>query len=108
MVTDSDAFGGAAVTTVFLPVVTVFGTGTGDVTVGVNTATAILSGISGYNYTVQRATNIDFTSGIVSNFAAQTAPANGQITEVDDFADLFGTPNSGTPATAYYRMRYNP
>ena len=62
-------------------------------------ATAILSGIPGYNYSVQRATNVLFTLG-VSNFPTVTAPANGQITNIDDFADLFGTPNTAASATS--------
>jgi hypothetical protein len=54
------------------------------------------------NYTVERATNADFTLGI-SNFPAQTAPSGGLFSVTDNFSDL-----GGAPSQAYYRLQYNP
>ncbi|MDB6123880.1 MAG: putative outer rane autotransporter [Pedosphaera sp.] len=85
----------------------VFGSASGNVTVTATNVTAVLSGIADYNYSVQRATNVNFTLG-VTNFPPVTAPASGQITNIDDFSDLFGSPNINVPDAAYYRLRYNP
>jgi hypothetical protein len=85
----------------------VFGSTTGRVWVTASNATVIFSGIPGYQYSAQRATNVDFTLG-VSNFPTIIAPPNGQMTNVDDFSDLFGSPNIAVPAGAYYRLRFVP
>jgi hypothetical protein len=85
----------------------VFGGTTGRVWVTESNATAILSGIPGYHYSVQRATNVEFTLGI-SNFPTVTTPPSGQMTNVDDFSDLFGSPNVAVPLGAYYRLHYVP
>jgi hypothetical protein len=106
--TVTNASGCSASAMVYIPVTfDVFGAGGGNATKTATNATVILSGIPGYSYSVQRATNAGFTLG-VSNFPSVSAPANGQITTVDDFADLFGTPNSAVPASAFYRLHYTP
>jgi hypothetical protein len=102
-----DNFNGTNTGTILLTVATVFGENSGNVTVGVNTATAVLSGIPGYNYIVQRGTNVGFT-GTVSNWPVAAAAGDGSITVIDDFNDLFGAPNIGTPASAFYRLQYVP
>jgi hypothetical protein len=103
-----DGYGGTNTGTVVIAIISdVFGGTTGNVTVTATNTTAILSGIPTYIYSVQRATNVTFTLGL-TNFPAVTAPANGQITNVDDFSDLFGSPNVDVPGAAYYRLRYTP
>jgi hypothetical protein len=106
--TVTNASGCSATAMVYISINTdVFGTGPGQVTKTSTNATAIMSGIPNYSYSVQRATNVSFTLG-VSNFPSVSAPANGQITNIDDFADLFGTPNINAPDSAYYRLHYTP
>jgi len=39
--------------------------------------------------------------------STNTAPANGLMQVVDNFQDL-GIPIPPVPASAYYRLRYNP
>jgi len=66
-----------------------------------------VSGSAGFNGNFQRATNVTFTLG-VTNFPALVALADGRITNVDDFADLYGAPNAGIPPVAFYRVHTNP
>jgi len=79
-----------------------FGNDPGSVSVAGGTATVILSGIEGKNYSVQRATDVLFTQG-VKNFPTATAPAGGQVSVSDDFSDLGTMPNA-----AFYRLQYIP
>jgi hypothetical protein len=100
--TVNDAFGGTNSATVTVSIATAYGSASGNVSLTSSNATAVLSGIPGYNYSAQRATDAGFTAGI-SNFPSVTAGANGQITVVDDFADL-----GSVPGAAFYRLQYNP
>jgi hypothetical protein len=101
--TARDNFGGTNTTGIVSIVVsTATGSSAGNVTLTSSNATAVINGIPGYNYIVTRGTNITFT-GTVSNFPTATAGANGQITVIDDFADL-----GSVPGAAYYRLQYVP
>jgi len=79
-----------------------FGSAPGSVALSGGNASVVLSGIQGFSYSVQRATNVQFTLGL-RTFPATTAPASGQIPVSDDFSDL-----GGTPAAAFYRLQYLP
>jgi hypothetical protein len=79
-----------------------FGPGKGSVSLSGGNSTVVMSGVAGNKYSMERATNITFTAGI-SNFPTATAPAGGNVTNVDNFSDL-----SGAPKTAFYRLRYVP
>ena len=68
--------------------------------------TANFFGWPGFQYTVQRSTNLTQGSGWVS-ISTNTAPASGLIQVQDGFQDL-GIPVPPGPASAYYRLRYNP
>ena len=79
-----------------------FGTEPGHVSLSGGVATVTLSGIAGYKYSVQRATNVLFTQGLKS-FPTVTAPAGGLVAVVDDFSDL-----GAAPSGAFYRLQYIP
>ncbi|HVU27181.1 MAG TPA: hypothetical protein VHG71_05535 [Verrucomicrobiae bacterium] len=79
-----------------------FGSGKGSVSLAAGQATVVMSGISGNQYQMQRATNVTFTAG-VTNFPVVTAPGDGNVSVTDDFSDL-GTP----PGQAFYRLIYIP
>jgi hypothetical protein len=79
-----------------------FGPGNGSVNLAGGSATVVMSGIEGYNYAMQRSTNVLFTLG-VSNFPTATAPVGGGITVMDDFSDL-----GAVPGSAFYRLQYIP
>jgi autotransporter-associated beta strand protein len=69
------------------------------VTVSGSTATVNFAGIPGYNYGVQRSTNLtDWATILTTN-----APSGGVFNCTDDFTDL-GT----VPASAFYRLRWQP
>jgi hypothetical protein len=77
-----------------------YGSGKGSVSLAGGISTVVMSGLSGNNYILQRATNVTFTAGI-SNFPVVTAPASGNVTNLDNFSDL-----GGVPKAAYYRLHY--
>jgi hypothetical protein len=79
-----------------------FGPGPGSVSLAGGNATVVLSGIEGYNYSSQRATDVLFTHGI-KHFPTETAPVAGNVSVVDDFSDL-----GVVPGTAFYRLQYIP
>jgi hypothetical protein len=68
--------------------------------------TANFFGVPGFQYTVERSTNMTQGSGWVP-ISTNTAPANGLIQVPDGFQDL-GIAVPPLPAAAYYRLRYNP
>ena len=68
--------------------------------------TANFFGVPGYQYTVDRSTNLTQGLGWVP-ISTNTAPANGLIQVVDDFQDL-GIPIPPVPSSVFYRLRYNP
>jgi hypothetical protein len=68
--------------------------------------TANFFGVPGYQYTVERSTNLVEGLGWVP-ICTKTAPANGLIQVIDNFQDLNITVPP-IPAAAYYRLRYNP
>jgi len=93
---------GSATNNLVITTSTYFGTQTGTVTLSGGNAEVVLYGIEGLNYSVQRATNLEFTEG-VRNFPSATAPAGGAVSVTDDFSDL-----GSTPDTAFYRLQYLP
>jgi hypothetical protein len=68
--------------------------------------TANFFGVPGFQYTVERSTNLTQGLGWVP-ISTNIAPTNGLIQVVDDFQDL-GIPIPPVPSSAYYRLRYNP
>ncbi|MEI6566239.1 MAG: hypothetical protein WCR20_06170, partial [Verrucomicrobiota bacterium] len=88
--------------TVLLPTVNVFGQTTVSVTEGAGNVTASFSGIPGYSYIVQRATEVSFSTGL-TNWPAILTPANGRFQIIDGFTDL-----GGRPRQAYYRLVWHP
>ena len=68
--------------------------------------TANFFGVPGYQYTVDRSTNLTQGLGWVP-ISTNTAPANGLIQVVDNFQDL-GIPIPPVPSSVFYRLRYNP
>ncbi|MGA2281222.1 MAG: leucine-rich repeat domain-containing protein [Verrucomicrobiota bacterium] len=68
--------------------------------------TATFFGVPGYQYTVERSTNLVQGLGWVP-VSTNTAPANGVFQVIDNFQDL-GIPIPPVPSSAYYRLLYNP
>jgi hypothetical protein len=68
--------------------------------------TANFFGVPGFQYTVERSTNLTQGLGWVP-ISTNIAPTNGLIQVVDNFLDL-GIPIPPLPSSAYYRLRYNP
>jgi uncharacterized repeat protein (TIGR02543 family) len=64
------------------------------------------SGVPGYQYTVERSTNLFQGLGWVP-ISTNIAPANTVIQILDTFQDL-GISVPPVPAAAYYRLRYHP
>jgi hypothetical protein len=98
--TITDGLGATNFGTVLIPIVDVFGQTTGAVSVTNSTVTASFAGIPGLSYTVQRATNVVFSSGLRS-WPNMLTPTNGLFQVTDDFSDL-----GGVPAQAFYRLSY--
>jgi len=73
---------------------------TGISTGGTNLVNAY--GIPGYNYILERTTNL--APAIWIDVSTNTAATNGVINAADAFSDLGGTP----PASAYYRLKWQP
>ena len=96
----TDGLGATNTGIVFIPAVNVFAQTTGTVSVTSSNVTASFTGIPGYSYTAQRATNVLFTSGL-TNWPSIVTPSNGLFHVTDTFSDL-----GGIPRQAYYRLRY--
>jgi hypothetical protein len=79
-----------------------FGPGKGTVSLSGGKSTVVMSGVAGNKYSMERATNVTFTAGI-SNFPTATAPAGGNVTNVDNFSDL-----GAVPKAAFYRLQFVP
>jgi len=73
------------------------------ITFGSGTITATFFGIPNYVYEIQRSTNLFAGAGFV-DISTNKTPASGLISVVDDFAGLAGV----VPATAYYRLKWQP
>jgi autotransporter-associated beta strand protein len=97
----SDGYGGSAtgqVSIVYFAVPFIGQKAT--VSVGGSSATVSFAGIPGYNYGVQRSTNMmDWVTIGTTN-----APANGLFIFTDNFSDLGGS----IPSSAYYRLGWTP
>ncbi|MCX6896387.1 MAG: Ig-like domain-containing protein [Verrucomicrobia bacterium] len=95
--TISDGQGGVSTGLVYIAISTdVYGQALG-ITNAAGNFIATFAGIPGYSYTVQRATNVNFSLDL-TNVVTIIAPTNG----------LFRWTNSPPiPPTAYYRLRYN-
>ena len=100
--TVTDGFGGTNTGVVNLLVNgTVAGQMTGQFTSFTNhTARLTFYGIPDYRYVTERSTNLTVWADIVTNVAA----TNGVIQSLDNFSDL----GSNVPASAYYRLKYQP
>jgi len=95
----SDGFGGSATGTITVTTQAFLTGQNASVSVSSSTATVNFAGIPGYNYSVQRSTNlVDWATILTTN-----APSGGLFKCVDDFSDL-----GVVPGSAYYRLQYNP
>ena len=106
--TVSDGQGGTNVGTVFVVLNNNNLTGQSNARLDLSSTnvTANFFGLPGYRYTVDRSTNLVQGLGWVP-ISTNTAPANGVIQITDGFQDL-GIPIPPLPASAFYRLRYNP
>ena len=105
--TVSDGHGGTAIGQVVIILNNnIVGQSNVKLNVSSTNVTANFFGWPGFQYTVQRSTNLTQGSGWVS-ISTNTAPASGLIQVQDGFQDL-GIPVPPGPASAYYRLRYNP
>ena len=99
----SDGFGGTNIGYINI-VIQSSVTGTNSITGitpgGTNVVNAF--GIPGYNYILERATNLAPAMWI--DVSTNPAATNGVINATDNFQDLGGTP----PASAYYRLKWQP
>jgi hypothetical protein len=102
--TVSDGFGGTStgiITLAWLDTNAVTGPITGQITSFIGgVANLTFHGIPNYPYITERTTNLTDWVGISTNNAA----TNGVINVSDTFSDLGGVP----PASAYYRLKYQP
>ncbi|HOX55287.1 MAG TPA: immunoglobulin domain-containing protein [Candidatus Paceibacterota bacterium] len=64
--------------------------------------TVTFAGIPTFPYQAQRATNLDFSVGLLRTWTI-TAPSTGVFQIEDDFSDL-----GLRPSAAWYRLKYNP
>ncbi len=97
--TVSDGSGGSTTGTITLTSQAFLTGQNASVSVAGSTATVNFAGIPGYNYSVQRSTNlVDWAIILTTN-----TPSNGLFKCVDDFSDL-----GVIPSSAYYRLQYNP
>ena len=105
--TVSDEWGGTGIGTVLITMNNnVVGQANVNLNVSSTNVTANFFGVPGYQYTVDRSTNLTQGLGWVP-ISTNTAPGNGLIQVVDNFQDL-GIPIPPVPSSAYYRLRYNP
>jgi hypothetical protein len=95
--TVADNRGGARTRTVTVNVVEATGQAQ-SISVGEGAVTVNFAGIPGYQYSVERATNVEFTENVTS-LSTNVAPTHGLFSIVDA--------NPPSP-TAYYRLKYNP
>jgi len=68
--------------------------------------TANFFGVPGFQYVVQRSTNLVTGAGWVP-ISTNTAPPDGLIQVQDTFQGL-GIPVPPVPSPVYYRLQYNP
>jgi fibronectin-binding autotransporter adhesin len=99
----SDAFGGTNIGYINIMVNSSV-TGTNSITSITTGATNVVSayGIPGYNYILERATNL--APAVWISVSTNTTATNGVISAPDVFSDLGGTP----PSSAYYRLKWQP
>jgi hypothetical protein len=74
--------------------------------VSATNVTASFFGVPGFQYVVQRSTNLVSGAGWVP-ISTNTAPPDGLIQVVDTFQGLGITPPP-VPSPVYYRLQYNP
>jgi hypothetical protein len=101
----TDGFGGVTAGYVNIVVGTNNAVGTNSLTAIVNNGSSITVtayGIPAYNYILERATNL--APAIWINVATNAAATNGVINATDNFNDLGNMP----PASAYYRLQWQP
>ncbi len=101
--TVSDAYGATATGTVTISVVAtpVSGQMTGSIAVSGGTAALSFQAIPGYNYVIERTVSLAPEAWVP--ISTNTAASNGSISASDTFSDL-----AGPPASAYYRLKWQP
>ncbi len=106
--TVSDGQGGTNVGTVTIIVNnnSLFGQTSPQLTSTGTNVTATFFGVPGYEYIVDRSTNLTAGEGWVP-ISTNTAPAGGVIQVTDDFQDL-GIPIPPLPGSVFYRLQYDP
>ena len=105
--TVSDGQGGTGVGTVSIAInSSLFGQSSPHLALSTTNVAATFFGVPGYQYIVDRSTNLTTGAGWVP-ISTNVAPANGVIQILDNFQDL-GIPIPPLPAAVYYRLQYNP
>ncbi len=99
----ADGYGGTNIGYVNIVIVgSVSGQATGLISPGGSGVTVNFAGLPGYNYSVQRSTNLMSGSGWVTIWTTN-APAGGLFNYTDSFSGL-----GGVPSSAYYRLSWQP
>ena len=110
--TVSDGFGGLSTGTVTILLTTnvlnanITGQSNVKLNVAAASVTANFFGVPGFQYVVQRSTNLVTGAGWVP-ISTNTAPPDGLIQVQDTFQGL-GIPVPPVPSPVYYRLQYNP
>ena len=99
----SDGFGGTNIGYINITAVTEV-TGTNSITaITVGSSNVVTAyGVPGFSYITERSTNL--TAGVWVRISTNTTAMNGVISVTDAFADLGGA----APATAFYRLLWQP
>jgi hypothetical protein len=99
----ADGYGGTNIGYVNIVIVgSVSGQATGLINPGGSGMTVNFACLPGYNYSVQRSTNLMSGSGWVTIWTTN-APAGGLFNYTDSFSGL-----GGVPSSAYYRLSWQP
>ena len=79
-------------------------TGTNSITaiINGNPTTVMAYGVIGYQYILERATDLSANPVVWVDIATNSAATNGVVSETDAFSDLGGNP----PTTAFYRLKW--
>jgi hypothetical protein len=107
--TVSDGQGGVSVGTVLIEMNnSLVGQSNPSLILSSTTATAVFFGVPGYQYAVDRSTNLTPGAGLGwVSISTNIAPASGIMQVQDNFHDL-GITVPPLPPTTFYRLRYNP
>ena len=98
--TVTDGFGGSATAFIYINFNPFVAAQNATVVTSNNVARLAFCGIPGYRYGIERSTNlVGWTLILITN-----APGNGAFLYTDNFSDL----GSNAPASAFYRLLWNP